>query len=71
MKIEVILNVKGMMCEGCENRIKNVVKNIDGVEEVKADYNTGKVIITLNKDIEKETISEAIVDIGYEVVKEG
>ena len=71
MKIEVILNVKGMMCEGCENRIKNVVKNIDGVEEVKADYNTGKVIITLNKDIEKGTISEAIVDIGYEVVKEG
>ena len=68
---EIILNVKGMMCEGCENRIKNVVKNLDGIEEVKADYNTGKVIITLNKDIEKETISEAIVDIGYEVVKEG
>ena len=68
---EIILNIKGMMCEGCENRIKNVVKNIDGVEEVKADHKTGKVIITLNKDIEKVTISEAIEDIGYEVVKEG
>ena len=68
---EIILNVKGMACEGCENRIKNVVKNIEGVEEVKADHNTGKVIITLNKDIEKGTISEAIEDIGYEVVKEG
>ena len=68
---EVVLNVKGMMCESCENRIKNLLKNIDGVEEVKADHNTGKVIITLNKDIEKGTISEAIEDIGYEVVKEG
>ena len=68
---EIILNVKGMMCEGCENRIKNVVKNIDGVEEVVADHNTGKVTITLSKDIEKENIAEAIDDIGYEVVKEG
>ena len=65
---EIILNVKGMMCEGYENRIKNVVKNIDGVEEVKADHNTGKVTVTLNKDIDKETILEAIEDIGYEVV---
>ena len=68
---EIILNVKGMMCEGCENRIKNVVKNLDGIEEVKADHNTGKVRITLNKNIEKGTILETIEDIGYEVVKEG
>ena len=67
---EIILNVKGMMCEACENRIKNVVKNIDGVEEANADHKTGKVIITINKDIEKETISEAIDDIGYEVIRE-
>ena len=63
---ELVLNVKGMMCESCENKIKNVVKTFDGVEEVKADHNTGKVIIIL----EKGTILEAIVDIGYEVIKE-
>lgn len=68
---EIILNVKGMMCGGCENRIQNVVKDIEGVENVKADHNTGKVRITLNKNIEKEVISETIEDIGYEVVKEG
>lgn len=68
---EIILNVKGMMCEGCENRIQNVVKNIVGVETVKADHNTGKVTITLNKDVKKEIIAEAIDDIGYEVIKEG
>lgn len=68
---EIVLNVKGIMCEGCEKRIKNAVKNIDGAKEVKADHNTGKVRITLNKNIEKETISKAIVDIGYEVIKEG
>ena len=67
---EIILEVKGMMCEGCENRIKNVVKNIEGVKDVEADHNTGKVIITLNNKVEKSTISEAINDIGYEVIKE-
>lgn len=68
---EIILDVKGMMCEGCENRVKNVVKNIDGVESVIADHNTGKVSVTLNKDVDKEFVAEAIEDIGYEVVEKG
>ena len=67
---EIILNVKGMMCEGCENRIQKVVKNIEGVESVSANHNTGKVSITANENLEKETITEAIEDIGYEVAKE-
>lgn len=71
MMKEIILNVKGMMCGGCENRVQNVIKDIEGVENVKADHNTGKVTITLNKDVETKVIVETIEDIGYEVVKEG
>ena len=67
---EIIFNVKGMMCEGCENRVKNVVKNIEGVSEVTANHKTGEVKVVLNKDVEKIVIIEAIDDIGYEVVKE-
>lgn len=29
---EIIINVEGMACEGCENRIQNAVNNIDGVD---------------------------------------
>ena len=68
---EIIFNVKGMMCEGCENRVKNVVKNIEGVSEVTANHKTGEVKVVLNKDVKKIVIIEAIDDIGYEVVKEG
>ena len=68
---EIILNVKGMMCEGCENRIKNAVKNIEGVDEVRADHRTGKVTVTTNKDVEKKVISVVIDDIGFDVVEEG
>ena len=68
---EIVLNVKGMMCEGCERRIQNVVSDMDGVENVEANHHTGKVIITCNNDIEIKKIEEVIDDIGYEVVKEG
>ena len=30
---EIVLNVKGMMCGGCENRVKNALSTIEGVQE--------------------------------------
>ena len=67
---ETILIVNGMMCEGCENRVKNAIKNIEGVENVTADHNTGKVIVISDNEVSEEIIKEALEDIGYEVVKE-
>lgn len=66
----IILNVKGMACGGCENRIQNVLKNIEGVEKANADHNTEKVTINISKDISKEILKDAIEDIGYEVAGE-
>lgn len=65
---ELIFKVNGMMCEGCENRVKNAVGNIEGVENVIADHTTGKVIVTANDDVNKEIIKETLDDIGYEVI---
>ena len=70
MMKETILIVNGMMCGGCENRVKNAIKNIEGVENVTADHNTGKVIVISNNEVSEEIIKEALEDIGYEVVKE-
>ncbi len=67
---ETILIVNGMMCGGCENRVKNAIKNIEGVENVTADHNTGKVTVISNNQVSKEIIKETLQDIGYEVVKE-
>ncbi|MBQ3408797.1 MAG: heavy-metal-associated domain-containing protein [Clostridia bacterium] len=65
--IELILNVSGMMCEGCENRVKNAVGEIAGVKDVLADHNTGKVIIKMEDNTSVDEIKETIEDIGYEV----
>lgn len=67
---ETNLIVNGMMCGGCENRVKNAIKNIEGVENVAADHNTGKVIVISDNEVSEEIIKEALEDIGYKVVKE-
>ena len=67
---EITLKVKGMVCGGCENRVKNAVSTIEGVEKVEADHNKGIVTVNMKEDISKNIIEEKIEDIGFEVVKE-
>ena len=64
---ELIFNVEGMVCNGCENRVHNALKTIDGVEEVIANHENGTVKVTLNKEVDEKTIKEKIEDIGFEV----
>lgn len=67
--MELNFKVSGMMCEGCEKRLKNALFTIDGVENVLADHKTGLVNVTLNKKIEEKVFEEKIEDLGFEVVK--
>ena len=67
---ETIIKVKGMVCNGCENRVQNALKNIEGVEDVKADHNNGIVTVTSKEEVTKNVMEEKIEDIGFEVVKE-
>ena len=48
---EINLKVNGMHCKGCENRIKNLLSTIDGVDEVIANHINGTVVIKANKEI--------------------
>lgn len=66
----ITLKINGMMCGGCENRVKNALNEIEGIENVNADHKTGIVTITSNKEITKDAIKEVIEDIGFEVIKE-
>ena len=39
---------KAIHCAGCEARIQSVLARIPGVQEVKADYKTQKIHLTLD-----------------------
>ena len=66
---ETIINVKVMVCNGCENRVKNALKTIDGVEDVEANYTNGIVKVTSKDEVEESTLKDKIEDIGFEVEK--
>lgn len=66
---EINLKVNGMECGGCENRVENALKNIEGIESVSANHENGIVKITLNKEIEQNLIEETIENLGYEIIK--
>ncbi len=67
---ETKIKVEGMVCEGCENRVKNALNAMDGVEKVEANHKTGEVIILAKEEISKSVMEEKVEDIGFEVVKE-
>ncbi len=64
---EIKLKVVGMVCNGCENRVKNALKTIEGIEKVEANYKKGTVIVKTKDEIQEEKIKEKIEDIGFDV----
>ncbi len=66
--MKTILEVKNMHCEGCENRIKNVLSTIPGINDVKASYEDGIVEITSNENVDLNLVKEKLQNLDFEVV---
>lgn len=65
--MELLFNVEGMMCAGCENRVKTALSEIDGVVEVVANHENGTVLVKMSKEVSKENIAEIIENLGFDV----
>ncbi len=64
---ELVIKVEGMVCGGCENRVQNALKTLDGIESVIANYKKGIVKLKINEKIKEEIIKEKIEDLGFTV----
>ncbi len=64
---EIILNVEGMVCTGCEKRVENSLKEIKNVKEVTANHENNKVIIKMEDEADINEIKERIDELGFEV----
>lgn len=60
------LRVEGMSCTGCEERVVNAAKQVEGVHRVDADHETGTVEITA-EDENSDAVRRAIHDAGYDI----
>ena len=61
-----ILKVEGMTCEHCERAVKEELRKLPEVLDVKVELSTGKVEVT-GDNLEDKTLKEAIDEAGYEV----
>jgi len=66
--VETTIKVNGMMCGGCENRVKNALKELAGIESVEASFAEGIVKVNSNGEISIDVIKEKIEDLGFEVI---
>ncbi|MCI8361637.1 MAG: heavy-metal-associated domain-containing protein [Clostridia bacterium] len=64
---ETIIKVQGMACEGCEKRIQNALKNMEGIENVVANHKEGTVAVKVN-EIDIDKVKERIKDLGFTVL---
>lgn len=64
---EIIIKVEGMVCSGCENRVQNAIKTIEGIEKVVASHEEGIVTIIAKEEVSEKVIKEKIEDIGFDV----
>ena len=62
------LNVTGMTCTGCENRVERNLKDLDGVRHVNADHRAGAVTVMVDESQTDEgAVRARIEETGYGV----
>lgn len=65
------MKIKGMMCEHCENRVKKTLEALPQVKEAKVSYKEGVAVVTLQEDIEDETLKHLVEEQDYQVEEIG
>lgn len=60
----VVLDVKGMTCQGCVNSVTRIIKKADPSAEVKVDLASGRV--EAQSTAAAEALAAAVSGAGYE-----
>ena len=67
----VTLQVEGMTCIGCEQRVGKVLRRMAGVREATADHRTGQVRVRFDPAMTDRAALEARINTaGYQVTDE-
>lgn len=69
MAKNVTLQVEGMTCTGCEQRLGKALRRVDGVREATADHRSGQVRVRFDPAATDRGALAAQIDIaGYSVI---
>ncbi|MCI8498092.1 MAG: heavy-metal-associated domain-containing protein [Bacilli bacterium] len=65
----VELNIEGMKCEGCVNRIKNALSTIKGINSFDLSLEDKKLTLSLKKEKTVDEVMKKIETLGFEISK--
>lgn len=63
------LNIEGMKCEGCVNRIKKILTTIKGIDSFDISLENKKLILRVKKESIVDEIIIKIQNLGFGVSK--
>ena len=63
------LNIKGIKCEGCVNRIKNVLSSIKGIDSFTISIEDKKLLLSVKNEKVINEIIRKIEALGFSVSK--
>ena len=61
------IKVVGMHCPSCVAAVELSLKDIDGIDDAKADLDSGITTITMSSDVSDADITEAVEEAGFKV----
>lgn len=63
---EVVLNIKGMTCAGCEGRVKAALSSFEGVSNINVSHKEGKAHLHVKEGkVDKAVLIEAVKQVGF------
>jgi mercuric ion transport protein len=67
---EIRVTIEGMTCAGCEAHIESEVTKLDGILNVKANYEVANTIVKYDETrVDLAKIETAILSTGYKIIK--
>lgn len=70
MSESITLDVGGMTCEGCSNRVKSALESIQGVNSADVSHESG-IAIVVHQNISEKILISSVQKIGYTVDGKG
>ncbi len=70
MSESITLDVGGMTCEGCSNRVKSALESIQGVNSANVSHESG-IAIVVHQNVSRKIMTSSVQKIGYTVDGKG
>ena len=67
-KMVKTLKVEGMMCAHCQAHVKKALEGVEGVTQVEVSLEDKTAEVTMETQVDDQTLAAAVTEAGYEVV---